>query len=402
MKKLQEMISFFTLLSCLRCMVWSAASPSAATRQRKSIISDRSIGLHRRNIIISDENGQDDTDHSRINRITEDDIIDSSRELQNMITSNHILHIEFSGVTYASMSLDVVKKHLLEVVEDVVTTHLGSEIEVVDVQKGDCSPACRKLRGSPQRRLSFIRLVVSISVRHSPSISSGAAFDVLSEILSEYVDNDFQRYMRSLPGNGDYVGDVDVVGYHNTISINLPLGQTEPDVSIDPPSANEPDTQVSLRSTRNPTWAPTKGLTPANDWLNVGTDTLEVDIPWWSWVIAGSGVALIALCLCWCFCTLQSRRKRAPKTVEEILQVRGDTDEPAMSMNRRASFNDPTRSMNRIASFDDPAKSMNRKAYFRDPARSDIILYEPNENENFPQPPKKKRRKKSSKRREMK
>jgi len=145
-----------------------------------------------------------------------DEIAASLRQLQsqNKVISNHIVRLEFSGVTYASYPLNLIKSDLVDVVHDVLTTHLDDRIEVIDVTRFDNT---RKLRIASSRKLSYIVLGVRISLLHPARIPSQQTLATTIEILREYVDNDFRRYMRKLPGNGDYMGAVDVTDwYYNT------------------------------------------------------------------------------------------------------------------------------------------------------------------------------------------
>mmetsp|Transcript_21702 Transcript_21702/g.47174 ORF Transcript_21702/g.47174 Transcript_21702/m.47174 type:complete len:559 (-) Transcript_21702:167-1843(-) len=550
MRQILKWILCPAFLLCLRCAAWAAQPQPAATRQRTFNNSNSSNGndggdaIRGRNKIIGDEkdvssdiSSSDDGSDVHINIIIGDELFDSSRRLQNKITSNHIIQLEFSGVIYASMSLDIVEADLVNVVQDVLTTHLGNYMEVVDVQRGDCSPNCRKLRGSSQRRLSYIRLVVSISLRRSPWISLERASTTTIEILSEYVDNDFRQYMRSLPGNGEYLGTVDVSNYHNDISINLPstsepisiptqtanwqttttgvstynliftevspnyansealrnyirysitkILDTNLDSSIElvdvylqpwlpemwlsfpmlitfqyPTSQDDAFARVDDVLNRNigdidlylneyiatspisapektelesilkdvfgelvsveidkedpkPTQAPTKVIIPANDWLNMGADTVEMKIPWWGWVILGVGVALIATCCCCCILQYTGRKRaamsRKPTTVTNIIQVREPTREPIRSMNGKGSVDfvenkesttendggkDKLSQSFTLAPLQIPAQQL---LYNPNP-RADVVLYGPNTNSPDPdetiQEPKKKTKKK--------
>ena len=52
----------------------------------------------------------------------------NNRQLwRNKLNTKHLIRLEFSGVTYASVSLGVVKADLADVVEDVLTTHYSDD-----------------------------------------------------------------------------------------------------------------------------------------------------------------------------------------------------------------------------------------------------------------------------------
>ena len=161
----------------------------------------------------------------------------NNRQLwRNKLNTKHLIRLEFSGVTYASVSLDVVKADLADVVEDVLTTHYSDGIEMWDVER--TGNYRRKLprhignydapSSSSRRSLSFIVLAVHISLRHDSWIATQSTLDQTIDILSEYVDKDFRQYMKNLPGNGDYVGKVEVLEAYTDISINVSGTQSIP------------------------------------------------------------------------------------------------------------------------------------------------------------------------------
>lgn len=167
----------------------------------------------------------------------------SNRRLQNRIVTDHLIRLEYSGVTYASVSLDIVKAHLVDVIEDELTLRLEDVgMELLDVVRieGRRKRGRRLMRGggggggyyssrtSSTRRLSYIVLMVQISLRHPTWVSSERSLRTIIEILNEYVDDDFRDYVRSLPGNGDYYGSVEVTKAYNEFAIVGIADEPEP------------------------------------------------------------------------------------------------------------------------------------------------------------------------------
>eukprot|EP00580_Thalassiosira_gravida_P016297 CAMPEP_0201664292 /NCGR_PEP_ID=MMETSP0494-20130426/5814_1 /ASSEMBLY_ACC=CAM_ASM_000839 /TAXON_ID=420259 /ORGANISM="Thalassiosira gravida, Strain GMp14c1" /LENGTH=549 /DNA_ID=CAMNT_0048143035 /DNA_START=132 /DNA_END=1778 /DNA_ORIENTATION=+ len=208
---------FLTWVACAYGIKEGGQSQPAAIRQRtftSYAVSGRNNNIgHVKNVsnvrINSNNNNNIENEISSV----------PARKLENKITSDYLIRLEFSGVTYASWSLSVVKADIVGVVIDVLTTHLKSGIEVDYVTRADNN---RKLGNSSSRILSYITLGVKISLRHPYWISPERALEAAIEILSEYVDADFRDYMRDLPGNGDYDGAVSVTEYYNDLSIGIP------------------------------------------------------------------------------------------------------------------------------------------------------------------------------------
>jgi len=209
---------FLSWVACAYGIKEGGRSQPAATRQRtltSYAVSGRNNNIgHVKNV----SNSRIKNDNNNNNIENELSFV-SARKLENKITSDYLIRLEFSGVTYASWSLSLVKATIVGVVIDVLTTHLKSGIEVDYVTRADNN---RKLGNSSSRMLSYITLGVKISLRHPYWISPERALEAAIEILSEYVDADFLDYMRGLPGNGDYDGAVSVTEYYNDLSIGIP------------------------------------------------------------------------------------------------------------------------------------------------------------------------------------
>mmetsp|Transcript_16590 Transcript_16590/g.34886 ORF Transcript_16590/g.34886 Transcript_16590/m.34886 type:complete len:554 (-) Transcript_16590:45-1706(-) len=220
-------LAFWLFLSWVACAYGikeGGRSQPAAIRQRtltSYAVSDRNNNIgHAKNV----SNGRINNNNNNNNIENEISFV-SARKLDNKIASDYLIRLEFSGVTYASWSLSLVKEDIIGVVIDVLTTHLKSGIEVDFVTRADNN---RKLGNSSSRMLSYITLGVKLSLRHPYWISPERALETAIEILSEYVDADFRDYMRGLPGNGDYDGAVSVTEYYNDLSIGIPPATLPP------------------------------------------------------------------------------------------------------------------------------------------------------------------------------